>query len=84
MNWIAWKILTGETFPVVFTSYSHATLFAPRERKLLSFVLDATNGDLRVLGEDHEAMLDVARADLERLQSLLRAEQIPLLDAIIQ
>jgi putative ABC transport system permease protein len=30
---------TFQTFPVVFTRYSQATLFAPRERKLLSFVL---------------------------------------------
>lgn len=30
---------TFQTFPVVYTRYSQATMFAPRERKLLSFIL---------------------------------------------
>ena len=30
---------TFQTFPVVYTRYSQATFFAPRERKVLSFVL---------------------------------------------
>src|SRR5439155_19121455 len=30
---------TFQSQPVVYTTYSRATLFAPRERKLLSFVL---------------------------------------------
>ena len=34
---------TFQTFPVVFARYSQATLFAPRERKVLSFVL--ANGE---------------------------------------
>ncbi len=34
---------TFQTFPVIFTRYSQATLFAPRERKLLSFILAQNN-----------------------------------------
>jgi putative ABC transport system permease protein len=30
---------TFQTFPIVYTRYSQATLFVPRERKLMSFVL---------------------------------------------
>jgi putative ABC transport system permease protein len=35
---------TFQSQPVVFTTYSRATLFAPRERKLLSFVLVKARG----------------------------------------
>lgn len=36
---------TFQTFPILYTRYSQATLFVPRERKLMSFVLaDAEDG----------------------------------------
>ncbi|HVJ67148.1 MAG TPA: ABC transporter permease [Caulifigura sp.] len=34
---------TFQTFPVVYTRYSQATMFVPRERKLMSFVLAEPN-----------------------------------------
>jgi putative ABC transport system permease protein len=37
---------TFQTFPVVYTRYSQATLFAPRERKVLSFILAQPADDL--------------------------------------
>jgi putative ABC transport system permease protein len=42
---------TFQSQPVVYTTYSRATLFAPRERKLLSFVLVKAKP-----GEDHQAL----------------------------
>lgn len=39
--------------PVIYTTYSRATLFAPRERKLLSFVLVKAKP-----GEDQQALCD--------------------------
>ena len=42
---------TFQSQPVVYTTYSRATLFAPRERKLLSFVLVKAKP-----GEDHRAL----------------------------
>jgi putative ABC transport system permease protein len=37
---------TFQTFPVVYTRYSQATMFVPRERKLMSFVLAEPNDGL--------------------------------------
>jgi putative ABC transport system permease protein len=38
---------TFQTFPIVYTRYSQATLFVPRERKLMSFVLaQASPGEM--------------------------------------
>jgi putative ABC transport system permease protein len=37
---------TFQTFPVVYTRYSQATLFVPRERKVLSFILAQGQADL--------------------------------------
>lgn len=37
---------TFQSQPVIYTTYSRATLFAPRERKLLSFVVAAARPDL--------------------------------------
>jgi putative ABC transport system permease protein len=37
---------TFQSQPVVYTTYSRATTFAPRERKLLSFVLAQAKGDV--------------------------------------
>jgi putative ABC transport system permease protein len=42
---------TFQSQPVVYTTYSRATVFAPRERKLLSFVLVKARP-----GEDHQAL----------------------------
>ena len=42
---------TFQSQPVVYTTYSRATVFAPRERKLLSFVLVKAKA-----GEDHQAL----------------------------
>jgi putative ABC transport system permease protein len=42
---------TFQSQPVVYTTYSRATLFAPRERKLLSFILVKARG-----GEDAKAV----------------------------
>lgn len=37
---------TFQTFPVVYTRFSQATLFAPRERKALSFILAQGDADV--------------------------------------
>jgi len=37
---------TFQTFPVVYTRYSQATMFVPHERKLMSFVLAEPNDDV--------------------------------------
>jgi putative ABC transport system permease protein len=37
---------TFQTFPIVYTRYSQATLFVPRERKLMSFVLAQNSPDV--------------------------------------
>src|SRR5439155_23911881 len=44
---------TFQSQPVVYTTYSRATLFAPRERKLLSIILVKSLG-----GEDLEAVCE--------------------------
>jgi putative ABC transport system permease protein len=44
---------TFQSQPVVYTTYSRATTFAPRERKLLSFVLVKAKA-----GEDHQALAE--------------------------
>lgn len=44
---------TFQSQPVIFTTYNRATMFAPRERKLLSFVLIKAKK-----GEDHQAVCD--------------------------
>jgi putative ABC transport system permease protein len=44
---------TFQSQPVVYTTYSRATLFAPRERKLLSFVLVKANP-----GQDQKELCD--------------------------
>jgi putative ABC transport system permease protein len=44
---------TFQSQPVVYTTYSRATLFAPRERKLLSFVLVKARE-----GGDHQELCD--------------------------
>ena len=44
---------TFQSQPVVYTTYSRATLFAPRERKLLSFILVKA-----APGQDHDALCD--------------------------
>jgi putative ABC transport system permease protein len=49
---------TFQSQPVVYTTYSRATTFAPRERKLLSFVLVKAKP-----GEDHKVVSErIARA----------------------
>ncbi len=40
---------TFQTFPVVYTRYSQATMFVPRERKLMSFVLAEPNDGVPAL-----------------------------------
>ncbi len=47
---------TFQSQPVVYTTYSRATTFAPRERKLLSFVMVKAKP-----GEDHKALCDRIR-----------------------
>jgi putative ABC transport system permease protein len=42
---------TFQSQPVVYTTYSRATIFAPRERKLLSFILVKAKP-----GEDHQVL----------------------------
>jgi putative ABC transport system permease protein len=44
---------TFQSQPVIYTTYSRATIFAPRERKLLSFVLVKAKP-----GEDHRALAE--------------------------
>jgi putative ABC transport system permease protein len=39
---------TFQTFPIVYTRYSQATLFVPRERKLLSFILAEPDDNVSV------------------------------------
>jgi putative ABC transport system permease protein len=63
---------TFQSQPVVYTTYSRATTFAPRERKLLSFVLvKAKPGqDLRALSERITRVTGLAaytRADFQRM-----------------
>jgi putative ABC transport system permease protein len=55
---------TFQTFPIIYTRYSAATFFAPRERKMLSFVL--------AQGEPRLDPLEVCRRI--RAQTGLRAE----------
>src|SRR5262249_14361182 len=47
---------TFQSQPVVYTTYSRATTFAPRERKLLSFVLVKAKA-----GEDEKALAERIR-----------------------
>ncbi len=47
---------TFQSQPVLYTTYSRATTFAPRERKLLSFILVKARP-----GADHEALCDRIR-----------------------
>jgi putative ABC transport system permease protein len=49
---------TFQSQPVIYTTYSRATTFAPRERKLLSFVLIKAKA-----GEDHQTLAErIARS----------------------
>ncbi len=59
---------TFQSQPVVYTTYSRATLFAPRERKLLSFVLARARD-----GEDPRAVADRVQA-ATGLKALTRDE----------